>query len=547
MNSEYNKIDDIFRKALEGAAEQPSAGLWRKISGRLFWKEITQFNFTNLPGGWAGMAAVGVVVATLLVYNFSSSSPEITTSLNTPENSALIKANDQQNEPVKALEKTNNGESLEKTSLVGNNETINAASKIQDKPSETLTDTQFSNTEQKTAINETETATNASSTKSLAEKSSKAEKSKATKANDLAEILGLSKQNEITEPSTPPFDKGEQQKLLSETETKLLNEQQRRELELGQLETRRGIIAPVKDHSELSEIPNSGNDLRLQGSEALAVTERNYYKVQRMNAKAFTFGPLFQGKYKPPQRNFEEKNKAKYRGKNHLFSVAAYFAPEIIQYDRTASTSREQNFLGGVSVSYHKANHLIQGGIEFCYSNDLGDYMVNMQTYDSTGYYESIGSFTIDPENPDSIIFDTYQVSVMDSVAHQSHEQTQNHYTYLQFPFMVGYKAMENGLFSAYIKAGPSFSLLLNRKESPLIYYNPDATIKNIANYTPTRLDASIQILISLCLQYQATEKFGIILEPNYRYYLKSVYDAQGKELKRPFGISVRGGVFYSF
>jgi len=276
-------------------------------------------------------------------------------------------------------------------------------------------------------------------------------------------------------------------------------------------------------------------------------SERGSGKIQKMHSLSFTLGQFFKGKYKPPKRDYEALNASKYRGSNHIISLAAYFAPEMTEYERTASTSREQNYIGGLAVNYSRLNYMLQGGFEICYSYDLGDYMVHMETFDSTGYYNDINSFTIDPQNPDSIIFNTVPVAVWDSVPHQSHEQTQNQYTYLQLPFMIGYKAYERGLFSAYIKTGPSFSFLLNRKEPTLTYYNPDATVQNIDNYTPTRMNTSIQILVSLCLQFQPTEKFGIMVEPTYRYYLRSVYEVQGSSLKNPYGIGVRGGIFYNF
>jgi hypothetical protein len=60
-------------------------------------------------------------------------------------------------------------------------------------------------------------------------------------------------------------------------------------------------------------------------------------------------------------------------------------------------------------------------------------------------------------------------------------------------------------------------------------------------------MNTSIQILVSLCLQFQPTEKFGIMVEPTYRYYLRSVYEVQGSSLKNPYGIGIRAGIFYNF
>ena len=539
MNSEFNRIDDIFKKALEGSVEQPSSGVWRKISGRLFWKEITRFNFTNINPGWAGMAAAAIIVATLVVYNLPTTSPKNPASQNVETENPVNPSN-----PVNfdAIEQTEPGKNhtAQDRNLENNTNTGNDNDLINPEKTAESDNVLSDNKSDQTGIsdhaisNNTEKQTEKSALKTTESNFSK------TATTEAAGVLSDSRLNSTSEKTSSDI-------IQTDAEQGLLTEQQHQELEISQLAKRKAMLNPEKNPTGLNEIPNSGDGLYYSGNEAQAFSERSSGKIQKMHSLSFTLGQFFKGKYKPPKRDYEELNAAKYRGKNHIISLAAYFAPEMTHYTRMASTSREQNFIGGLAVGYSNSTYLLQGGIEFCYSNDLGDYMVNMQTLDSTGYYENIGSFTIDPENPDSIIFNTVPVAVWDSVPHQTHGQTLNQYSYLQFPLMLGYKAWERGLFSAYIKAGPSFSFLLNRKEPTFIYYNPDATIQNITNYTPTRLNASIQILVSLSLEFQATEKLGILVEPTYRYYLRSVYDVQGSSLKNPFGIGVRGGVFYNF
>ncbi len=544
MNSEYDKIDDIFRKALEGATEQPPAGLWRRISARLLWKEVAHFNFINFPTGWAGMAAAGILAATIMIYNFQETAPENIPSTTISEKTIVDEAQKPSSQPV----------------LVDENTEINSSA-TETKPAASKT-FQGNLTDKNTAVVDEEKSLAAAVSQnpsSIARQDQKANNTGAGFQNNTATsklpdnpVSG----NVVTESAAAiaaarstgelKTNEGHQQPALSSNEN-ILPEQQREALEINQLEKRKGLINPENKATGLDENPNSGEGLVLTGNTVVNNYERSTGKIQKMHSLSFSLGQFFKGKYKPPKRDYEKLNSSKYRGSNHIISLAAYFAPEMTEYERTASTSQEQNYIGGLAVNYSRLNYLLQGGFELCYSYDLGDYMVHMETFDSTGYYNDIGSFTIDPQNPDSIIFNTVPVAVWDSVPHQALQQTQNEYTYLQFPFMIGYKAYERGLFSAYIKTGPCFSFLLNRIEPTLNYYNPNATVQNIDNYTPTRMNTSIQILVSLLLQFQPTEKFGIMVEPTYRYYLRSVYEVQGSSLKNPYGIGIRGGVFYNF
>ncbi|OQX72532.1 MAG: hypothetical protein B6D64_15015 [Bacteroidetes bacterium 4484_276] len=84
----------------------------------------------------------------------------------------------------------------------------------------------------------------------------------------------------------------------------------------------------------------------------------------------------------------------------------------------------------------------------------------------------------------------------------------------------------------------------MNKKEPPLEYFNPDATINQIENYTPARMSTSIQVLVSVAMKFQFTEKFGLLIEPTYRYYLKSVYNDKNFALKNPYSFGIRTGLF---
>ena len=63
-----NGLEDLFRKTLGDHQIEPSGNLWKGISRKLLWIELTHFNFSNLPRAfWVGMASTFLVGMIFLV------------------------------------------------------------------------------------------------------------------------------------------------------------------------------------------------------------------------------------------------------------------------------------------------------------------------------------------------------------------------------------------------------------------------------------------------------------------------------------------------
>ena len=68
---EYRQFDDLFREGLSDLHPEPSRDLWKGISRKLWWDEISHFTFTNLSsllwiGGFAGLAlivSIGIIAS----------------------------------------------------------------------------------------------------------------------------------------------------------------------------------------------------------------------------------------------------------------------------------------------------------------------------------------------------------------------------------------------------------------------------------------------------------------------------------------------------
>lgn len=69
-HDEFRQIDDLFRSGLQDYHPEPSTDLWKGISRKLWWDELSHFMFTNLSsvlwiGGFASLAIIiGVIVIT---------------------------------------------------------------------------------------------------------------------------------------------------------------------------------------------------------------------------------------------------------------------------------------------------------------------------------------------------------------------------------------------------------------------------------------------------------------------------------------------------
>lgn len=97
MNDEFNNkagdenlLDDLFRQTLGGQRIEPSAGLWKGISRKLLWRELTRFNFTNLPRAfWAAGGAALVIISGAVYLTLRAPESDLTGQAAKPEGMAL--------------------------------------------------------------------------------------------------------------------------------------------------------------------------------------------------------------------------------------------------------------------------------------------------------------------------------------------------------------------------------------------------------------------------------------------------------------------------
>jgi hypothetical protein len=228
------------------------------------------------------------------------------------------------------------------------------------------------------------------------------------------------------------------------------------------------------------------------------------------------------------------------------WSTGLWYTPEWIYYPGD-SLVRKNGYSLDISVIYQKDQLILRSGIGVSISNDNGDIEIDYEKYDSTGFYYGVSSFSIDPEDPDSPVFNTYVETVFDSVLYTTQEKPENKYTYLQIPLLAGYKVLNHKRISCSLLGGPVLSILINENEQSVTFDDQNANLISIDDNTPVRLKTNWQFMISAGITYQVSNSLGISIEPTYKYYIRSVYEKSIAGSKNPYSLGIRGGLIYTF
>ena len=233
-------------------------------------------------------------------------------------------------------------------------------------------------------------------------------------------------------------------------------------------------------------------------------------------------------------------------GLNQSLSADLGITPEMISY-KTTSSYTEMNYWLNTNFTYHFSRFSLRTGVGLGYMFDEGKYETKYISKDSIGYFTSVISFYVNPENHNEIIFNTKNIAVYDSLQHFTDDRTRNRYTYLEIPLLIGYQLFESRSFSMDIMAGPAFTFLIGtRKADPYIDY-PNSRIVRIDDKTPERQSFSWKFAVGIHLEYRVTKNLGCYVEPFYKYYFTSLTKTETTSAKDPYSIGVGLGIRYHF
>jgi len=420
-------FDELFRENLSDHKIEPSSWVWKGISRRLMWGEISHFNFTNFSGlSWIVGASVVVIIA---ISSYLLTRPEV------PSYSA--------------------SESFKENAPVATSQGTGFTSPVS-VPTEKYV----------SKIN-----TSAPPPASLSTNPSMKTVAAAMPSSSISKVeASLKPELTTNEPTDPDHFGSDSPEITETTFLTFLSSQPGPDLTEGVL----------KDTLRL-QIP--GNSVTL----------------------------ILRDKIPTPK----------------FFSASLAVLPEFSYYNNGNSYS-EMNYWLNAGASYNISRFSVGTGLSLGYVYDEGMYRIDYRSKDSVGYYESVVGFTVDPLNPNELIYTTELKNVYDSIQHVADDQTRNRYTYIQVPLLLGYRFIETQHLGITVLTGPALSFLIARKEAkPYIDY-PNARIIRIEDNSPNRISTSWQFWLSVRVDYRINKMISIFAEPSYKYTFKA-FETQGE------------------
>jgi hypothetical protein len=190
----------------------------------------------------------------------------------------------------------------------------------------------------------------------------------------------------------------------------------------------------------------------------------------------------------------------------------------------------------------------IETGIGYEFMQERGVYLIELQSYDSIGYYNRVNSFEVNPFKPDEILYNTSQVAVFDSVSRYTHTTPLFKYHYVQIPLTFGYRFVEQDRLTISVNTGIIYNHLTRSEVPSADYTNPDYTIIGINDVTPERVDWNLRWQVALRLNYRVAKSLSLAAEPVFTKHLNSIYNTDlGYPNVKPYTMGVRIGVYYGF
>lgn len=218
------------------------------------------------------------------------------------------------------------------------------------------------------------------------------------------------------------------------------------------------------------------------------------------------------------------------------------FSPEWVTIPDNSTNIKAYGL--DLSAKHHFGKWFVETGIGVAFSKDDGLYQVDYQEALFKGSYQDVYNVTFDTSNNQvTPTYYTKLVNIYDTIDRVTISENKNSYVYLNIPINFGYYTKLGNKFSFYSKLGLNGSFLIF-KDIPEIQISGDNT--NILKVTPLYYERTgwhMQAQISVGINYHITEKFLFGVEPNARYYIKSLVETNNSG--NPYGLGVKIGFKY--
>ncbi|NPD44491.1 hypothetical protein [Lentimicrobium sp. S6] len=218
------------------------------------------------------------------------------------------------------------------------------------------------------------------------------------------------------------------------------------------------------------------------------------------------------------------------------------FSPEWVTIPD--NNNNIQSYGLDLSAKYHIGKLFLETGLGASLSKDDGIYHVDYQEAVFKGSYQDVYNVTFDTSGGTPVpTYYTKLVNIYDTLDKATITENKNTYAYLNIPINIGYYTPLGKKFSFYAKTGLNASILIYQDiPTPSIEGELNTIIKTTPLYHQ-RTDWNLQAQINVGINYHITENFRFGLEPNARYYIKSLVESNNSG--NPYGLGVKIGFKY--
>jgi hypothetical protein len=260
--------------------------------------------------------------------------------------------------------------------------------------------------------------------------------------------------------------------------------------------------------------------------------------------------PMDDAKASKAGRDFFDEDAMDDMTSGHLYDkywvLGLEFSPEWVTLP---DNSNNINSYGAdFSAKYYFSKWFAETGLGLAFSKDNGDYEVDYQIGRFKGSYEDVYNVTFDTSGGAPVpTYYTKTVNIYDTVDVVSVEQVENKYAYINIPLNIGFATPLGDKFTFYAKTGliASFKIYENLPV-PQVSIGGDDIIINPDNlrYKIHRTSWHLQAQLNVGIDYHITDKFAFGIEPNVRYYVKSL--VENNPSGNPYGLGVKIGFKYT-
>ena len=231
---------------------------------------------------------------------------------------------------------------------------------------------------------------------------------------------------------------------------------------------------------------------------------------------------------------------------NSHWRISYFITPEISISDFDSVQILNSYTLSIEPTYFISKNWFVRFGAGFSFVRDRGFAQITYLTNDYMGSYDDVYDITFDTISGNiTPVYHTKTVEVWDSVRHISVSEVTNKYIYIQIPALFGYYHNRPGSdISWYFMGGPAFNLRIGGWIDDPKPDAKDADIIDLQNNLPVRSNNYFQLWLGAGIEYKVNKKLSIAIEPNYRYYFKSIY-SDPYNTTSSSGVSLRVGLVY--